>query len=85
MQPTGLPIPTPAPAVPAPAARAWWKFGMVWLVIAGPAAVVVASFATMVVAFTHADIVLAESPSASASAATTPAMQARNHAASPRP
>ncbi|HEX7442040.1 MAG TPA: hypothetical protein VF319_18305, partial [Caldimonas sp.] len=62
MQPEILPTPTPTPtpAGPDPAARAWWKFGMVWLVIAGPAAVVVASFATMLVAFAHADRVLPE-------------------------
>ena len=40
-----------SPAVPAPAQAAshpdagkpWWKFGHVWLVVAGPAAVVVAA------------------------------------------
>ncbi|HEX7436891.1 MAG TPA: nitrogen fixation protein FixH [Caldimonas sp.] len=85
MQPVTLPIPASTPARPAPAARPWWKFGMVWLVIAGPAAVVVASFATMVVAFTHADLVLPETPAASVTAPTTPAMLARNHAATPRP
>jgi hypothetical protein len=54
----------------------WWRHGMVWLVIAGPAAVVVAGFATLVIAITHPDPVLPTSD--------TPAVTARNHAASPK-
>lgn len=33
----------------------WWRFGMVWFVFSGPALVVVASFATMAIAFIGAD------------------------------
>ena len=55
----------------------WWRNGMVWLVIAGPAVVVVASFATLFIALAYPDPVL---PTGSA----TPAVQARNHAAAPR-
>jgi hypothetical protein len=33
------------------ASAPWWRFGHVWLVIAGPAVVVVASFVT--VSYTH--------------------------------
>ena len=40
--------------------RPWWKFGHVWLVVSGPAIVVVASFITMYLAMTHVDPVLDE-------------------------
>jgi len=63
--------------------RPWWRHGMVWLVIGGPAAVVVASFATLVIAITHPDPVLSTSTVAADDAAA-PAVQARNHAATPR-
>jgi uncharacterized protein len=54
----------------------WWRNGMVWLVIGGPAAVVIASFATLVLAITHPDPVL--------STAEPPAVQVRNHLATPK-
>jgi hypothetical protein len=38
----------------------WWRFGMVWFVLSGPALVVVAGFATMAIAFIHADVELHE-------------------------
>ena len=77
------------PAAPNP--PAWWKFGHVWLVIAGPAIVVVASFITLYLAIIHPDPVVdadyyrkgveinrtLESGSAPNLA---PAMAARNHA-----
>jgi hypothetical protein len=57
----------------------WYRHGMVWLVIGGPAAVVVAGFATLAIAITHPDPVL---PTVAATAdAQAPAVQARNHAA----
>jgi uncharacterized protein len=69
---------------------AWWKFGHVWLVIAGPAIVVVASFVTLFLAVKGMDPVLDEntyqkSMQASKALATNPAslapaMQGRNHA-----
>lgn len=73
------------------ASAPWWKFGHVWLVIAGPAVVVVASFITLFLALRSSDPVVTEdyyrkgieinktleaSPSSLA-----PALQARNHAA----
>ena len=62
---------------------AWWHFGMVWLVFGGPAVVVVASFITLALAIKYPDPVL---PSAAhAAAADLPAVQARNHAATPKP
>lgn len=76
-----------------PAAGApWWRFGMVWFVFAGPAAVVVAGFVTMFIAYHGADVVLSEGPAENVSraavpgpVATTPAPQARNHVATPSP
>ena len=47
--------PAPNPLDP-PASPPWWRFGMVWFVLSGPALVVVAGFATMAIAFIHADI-----------------------------
>jgi len=46
-----------SPAGPTPP---WWRFGMVWFVLAGPALVIVAGCATMVIAFAHADVELHE-------------------------
>jgi uncharacterized protein len=51
----------------------WWRHGMVWLVISGPAAVVVAGFATLFIAIAYPDPVLQTNHA-------TPAVQARNHA-----
>jgi len=58
----------------------WWRVGMVWLVIGGPLAVVVAAIATAVLAVNGADPVIG---SASSGASLAPAVQARNHAAQP--
>ena len=70
--------------------RPWWRFGHVWLVISGPAIVVVASFITFYLAANGTDHVvdedyyrkgieinrtLADTPESLA-----PAVQARNHA-----
>jgi uncharacterized protein len=64
----------------------WWRFGMVWLVISGPLVVVVAAIITAVIAVRGADPVITDIPAAMAPGTTTPsaqtpAMQARNHAA----
>ena len=68
-------------------APAWWRVGMVWLVLGGPAVVVVAAIATAVVAYRGADTVLTDAPTAQQSAAhpgpDMPAIQGRNHAATP--
>jgi hypothetical protein len=73
------------------AALPWWKFGHVWLVIAGPAIVVVAGFVTLYLAISRPDPLVTEdyyrkgieinktlqgSPNSVA-----PAVLARNHAA----
>lgn len=62
----------------------WWRYGMVWLVIGGPAAVVVAGITTAVIAISGADPVIKEAATVVTQPdASTPAMQARNHAATP--
>jgi hypothetical protein len=38
----------------------WWKFGHVWLVVAGPALVVAASFVTLYLAITRPDPLVSE-------------------------
>lgn len=85
---------TPNPAslakpAPDPAPTPWWQVGMVWLVLGGPALVVVAAIATGLIAWHGADTVLTEAPTARQVAqqpgADSPAMQARNHAATPAP
>lgn len=71
----------------------WWKFGYVWLVLAGPVIVVVASFITFYLAVTRPDPVVAEDyyrqgininntlENKTNAASLAPALQARNHAA----
>ena len=53
----------PESSSPAGRTPPWWRFAMVWFVLAGPALVVIAGFATMAIAFAHADVELHE-PSA---------------------
>ncbi|MDA8454194.1 FixH family protein [Acidovorax sp. GBBC 3334] len=76
------------------APQPWWKFGHVWLVIAGPAVVVVAGLATAWLAVSKPDPVLAEdyyrrgieinrTLERAGSDGMAPAMKARNHAATP--
>ena len=71
-------------------AKPWWSFGMVWLIIAGPAIVVVAAFITLYLAITIPDPVLPTEALNPRNAienrtkleeAMAPAVQARNHAA----
>jgi hypothetical protein len=57
----------------------WWRIPMVWLVLAGPAIVVVAAIATAVIAVRGADPIVSDSRPANA--ADVPAIQGRNHAA----
>jgi hypothetical protein len=61
----------------------WWRVGMVWLVVGGPATVVVAAVATAVVAVRTADTLVTDTTVHRASSVNgaTPALQARNHAA----
>jgi hypothetical protein len=66
--------------------RPWWSFGHVWLLIAGPAIVVVAGFFTYYLAVRMPDPVLpTQAPTSGAGQGAdlgqAPAVQARNHAA----
>lgn len=83
-----LSMPASPPSSPSQAVP-WWRVGMVWLVLGGPAVVVVASIATAVVAYLGADEVLVQTPSAREAPvqphADTPAVTARNHAATAAP
>jgi hypothetical protein len=74
------PLPhSPVPATP-PAAP-WWRTPTMWLVVGGPAAVVVASFITLAVAIEHRDEVLPDSADARSAES---ALQAQHPAAAPR-
>lgn len=64
----------------------WWREPMMWVVLGGPAVVVVAAILTGVIAWRGADqVVLEPAPTATAARpALEPALNARNHAATPR-
>lgn len=63
----------------------WWRFGLVWMVVAGPALVVVAGCLTLYIAVSHPDPVLQITPrnklQERQGITHAPAMQGRNHAA----
>lgn len=69
----------------------WWKFGYVWMVVGGPAIVVVASFVTLYLAITRPDPLVdsdyyrkgieINKTLADNGASVAPAQTARNHAA----
>ena len=72
----------------------WWRHGHVWLLIAGPAAVIVAGIATLVLAIRTPDPLVAEdyyrrgieinkTLAERESPAMVPALQGRNHAVTP--
>ena len=69
----------------------WWRFPLLWMVIAGPAVVVVAGFATLWLAMRTPDPVVApdyyrqgvEINRALADKKLLPALAGRNHAATP--
>lgn len=89
--------PAPSVAPTASVAEPWWKFGHVWLVIAGPAIVIVAGFVTLWIALSKPDPVVAEDyyrkgieinqtleqQAQSQDQNLMPAMKGRNHAATP--
>ncbi len=80
------PQPRNSPAEPDPQQQPWWRFGMLWLVVGGPLAVVVASLVTAAIAVSGAEEVLTR-PASSLNANEAhllPAVQARNHAATPK-
>ena len=73
----------------------WWQYGHVWLIIAGPAAVIVAGFITLAIAIRMPDPVVAEdyyrrglninkTLAAEKDIQLAPAMQSRNHVVTPK-
>jgi hypothetical protein len=75
-------------------AKPWWQYGHVWLIIAGPAVVIVAGFVTLAIAIKTPDPVVAEdyykrglninqTLAAEKDMQLAPAMQARNHVVTP--
>ena len=81
------------PSAASPAA--WWRHGLVWLLIATPALAVAASVSVAFLAWHDADVELSTSAAdlapggssrtTAAKLPTAPALQGRNHAATPRP
>jgi hypothetical protein len=72
----------------------WWKYGHVWLIIAGPAAVIVAGFITLAIAIGSPDPVIADdyyrrgldinkTLAAEKDMQLAPALQTRNHVVTP--
>lgn len=70
----------------------WWRYGHVWLLIAGPAAVIVAGFVTLWLAVRSPDPVIDAdyyrrgieiNKALAREKALLPAVQGRNHAATP--
>ena len=78
---------------PAHDAAPWWKHGYVWMILGGPAFVVVAGIATLVIAVRAPDPVVAtdyyrrgiemNKTLEAQQKAHLPALQGRNHAATP--
>ena len=99
------PVPVAGSAAPGRKAQAhpgdnapWWRVPMVWVVISGPLAVVVASLLTAVIAWKNIDPVILDNSTGQVIGragdevaapvnpkdAMAPAQKARNHSASPR-
>ena len=70
--------PSSSSAGPSTTPPAWWTFGHVWLVLAGPLLVVVASFITMYIAYTQVDPVV-DANYYQKGMALAPAIQSRDH------
>ena len=51
---------------------AWWRFGMVWFALSGPAIVVVAGFVTLAICIKYPDVELHETPVVAAAHAPAP-------------
>lgn len=76
-----------------PESQPWWKYGHVWLIIAGPVIVVIAGFVTLWLALARPDPVLEEDyyqrgldinkTLKGSETSMTPATKGRNHAATP--
>ena len=62
-------VPAPEPVVAPPP---WWRFGMVWFILSGPAIVVVAGFVTLAICIKYPDVELHETPVVAAAHAPAP-------------
>ncbi len=76
--------------------KPWWKYGHVWLIISGPAAVIIAGFITLAIAIGTPDPVVADdyyrrgldinkTLAAEKDLQLAPALQTRNHVVTPKP
>ncbi|HWU82170.1 MAG TPA: nitrogen fixation protein FixH [Methylophilaceae bacterium] len=80
---------TTEPVSETPLASPWWRYGYVWLLVAGPTAVIVAGAVTVVLAVRIPDPVLEDyyhqdtkvGVRQGQTDALMPALKARNHAA----
>lgn len=72
-----------AAATPTEIHSPWWREPFMWMVVGGPLTVVIAGFATLAIAIAYPDPVI--SVKASSNSADMPAIQGRNHAATPKP
>ena len=68
--------------------KSWWQYGYVWLILAGPLAVIIASFITLKLAIQTPDPVVEDYyrkginiNKTLSETSLAPAQQARNHAA----
>jgi hypothetical protein len=66
---------------PHPKPASLWRVPALWLVIGGPALVVLASFVTLAIAWHDADRPVREGAAAPSADSMAPATQARNHVA----
>ena len=73
--------------LPAVVAVPWWRVGVMWLVVGGLGVVVAGSFGLLAAALRDADAIVPQELTrvASPKAPQAPALQARNHAATPAP
>ena len=69
-----------------PGAKPWWRFPLMWMVVGGPAVVVVASFVTLSLALRYPEVLVEDRAQVAGEhtvkdAAQQPAVKARNNAA----
>lgn len=71
----------PRTSSPANDQQPWWRERFMWMVVGGPLIVVMASFVTLALAIMNPDPVI--KTTVEPGQPDTPAVQARNHAATP--
>ncbi|VWX55778.1 Nitrogen fixation protein FixH [Burkholderiales bacterium 8X] len=85
------PLQTCSESAPCAQSEPWWRHATLWLVVGGPAIVVVASFITLYLALRTPDPLsnrgartTGEATSATEEKRLLPAIEGRNHAATPQ-